>query len=135
LIEIFDGDAMTPMKTTETMTREEAIAVLTRLRAEHGPIRSAATDALTLALSALSEQEGWRPIESAPKDERGCILVWLADEGFATLACWRRRIGNGLHGWLLPTFGIWQDDENGPMHTMTHWTPLPAPPKPTGEGE
>lgn len=72
----------------------------------------------------------WLPMDTAPKDET-CILVWLADEGFPTLAIWKANglpaYGNGP-GWLLPAMDIMQDDVDS-MHSMTYWMPLPEPPE------
>jgi hypothetical protein len=64
--------------------------------------------------------QGWQPIETAPKD--GTILVFrMADSGpFYQLAQWvvlPRRKGR----WTCSN-GDWVDD-------VTHWMPLPEPPK------
>jgi hypothetical protein len=86
------------------------------------------------AALALPEDEGWRPIESAPKDKvagYGGMLttcgpvVWLGGDG------WREE------GWFDHLDGKWhgEPDEDG-MRTLqpTHWQQhfLPTPPKEAG---
>ena len=56
----------------------------------------------------------WQPIETAPKDGKELILLWVP------------AMGHGLMKWN----GIWDDrvyNCDGP----THWMPLPSAPKPT----
>lgn len=74
---------------------------------------------LRARLAALEAGQGWRPIETAPKDGTNVLMYrdgnvkqahWLADE-----QAW----GSRRHGWK---FSAW----DGP----THWMPIPPPPAP-----
>jgi hypothetical protein len=78
--------------------------------------------AVTAYLAAAGD--GWRPIESAPKDGRS-LMVWIADDQIA-----------GPH--VLAPISItaenaWWDDSTcdriEPLGSVTHWRPLPAPPQ------
>lgn len=76
------------------------------------------------ALSAPAADDGWRPIETAPKDGTD-VLVCLSDT--VAIAHWSKGLGGS--GWL---------DDSGAGHhdywnyvgliSPTHWRPLPAPP-------
>ena len=76
---------------------------------------------------ALREQQGWQPIETAPKDQR--LLLYVPDEAGTD---WANQIGY-----------LNQDEPNSPYwvfndqslryamaHQPTHWMPLPTPPDP-----
>jgi hypothetical protein len=82
--------------------------------------------------------DGWRPIETAPRD--GTIIdLWSADEfggripdcywGFPEHTCGEagHHCDSDWHslseGWVHSTFNVRLDD------SITHWMPLPAPPK------
>lgn len=67
---------------------------------------------------SLSE---WRDISTAPKD--GTLIVYLADEGFSTIAYWAEREGM----WFLPALDVWQETTDA-LHQMTAWMPLPDGP-------
>lgn len=74
--------------------------------------------------SPTADGQGWRPIETAPKDGSNVLLV--------------NRKGNIAAGsWLAG--GWWLRGGNGPdaffnrHHGPTHWQPLPSPPAPEGE--
>ena len=97
-----------------------------RLRNTVERLRHAA--ALLRAAPAEREPDGWRPIETAPKDGTAIIVgapcapsavdvvQWCAD-------CWFR-------GWLA---GGHRSDCYGPSFEPTHWMPLPdAPVQPEG---
>ena len=61
----------------------------------------------------------WQPIETCPKS---CGWVLLASMG-----SWKAHIGtwedyNGRACWV-------KDGEGLPLHDITHWMPLPAPPQ------
>lgn len=74
---------------------------------------------------------GWQPFSTAPKDGK-CFLVWLADEGCATLALWSLappEEPDATDSWWLPAWDVWQEDAEG-LHTFSHWMPLPLPPEP-----
>jgi hypothetical protein len=86
------------------------------------------TDAARAALTAALSQDGWQPIETAPRDgtpilgyragipvkTRIAVIAWLPEE-------WR--LGDSWSGSAL---GL-------TMQFPTHWRPLPAPPLPTQE--
>lgn len=63
---------------------------------------------------------GWLPIESAPKDGT-CILVWgPEEEGFNS--------GMGVV-WFCALEGWFVEGDLGSVgESYTHWQPLPAPP-------
>jgi len=72
---------------------------------------------------AMSE---WQPIETAPKDGTRVIL-WLKDECFPALAAWIMFCPDDEEpGWYVFEMGQYGDDFN----EITHWMPLPEPPKP-----
>ena len=70
------------------------------------------------ALPPITEQEGWQPIETAPKDGTG-ILVYTRNDNIYVVAYdnyfsapWRIRNDQGLN-----------------VSVPTHWMPLPAAPR------
>lgn len=87
---------------------------------------SDALDAIAPALAAL-EADGWRGIETAPKDKTH-FLVWDAHYG--------TRIGK-VHiradhdDWLSYVDAHGNSSKGGIR--ATHWHPLPLPPPPQGE--
>jgi hypothetical protein len=67
------------------------------------------------------QQDGWRPIESAPEDGT-LLLLGNADEGWTTEA----RFDSERRGWWeINTH--WTDAADGQVYP-THWQPLPPPP-------
>jgi hypothetical protein len=92
------------------------------------PTFSEVTNLLRQASSALS-QNGWLPIESAPKDSKS-RLVWCP--------AWRNTY---LVSWIVPlgeemtpdhSAGYWSHFAEGGTRlnqAPTHWQPLPPPPK------
>jgi hypothetical protein len=69
---------------------------------------------------------GWKPIESAPKDE--LVMVWERGQSWwginsRTCAKMTETIPSGPYRWTV-AFG-----ENQKPATPTHWQPLPQPPK------
>lgn len=69
------------------------------------------------------ENEGWQPIETAPKDETEIILYFRG---------WHKAItGHWCHDAGMPIGGYWYsdwchtDDDDVP----THWMPLPSKPE------
>lgn len=74
---------------------------------------------LAYRASAKPHGEGWRPIESAPKDGvafLACVDMWL------TICSWNKH----RNDWccVAPGYPSYPSDER-----PTHWQPLPAPPK------
>lgn len=93
--------------------------------------------AWTAALQwAASQQaaEGWRPIESAPKDHGVTQFdVWARGERVAD--CWW---GQATYDSKKESGIVYQSDYdcNGPVYSFvvdpTHWRPLPSPPSTQG---
>lgn len=78
--------------------------------------------------SGGQRQDGWRPIESAPKDGT-CVLAWIAheaddfcDHSFqrASIISWAKAVA-GPYGHVAGWDKQW-------IGEPTHWMPLPAPP-------
>ena len=75
--------------------------------------------ALTAALTAMPGQ-GWRPIETAPKDGKLLLLCatpgrWVEKKNVVLAGYW------GRNGWVAQHGGH-------PLSFATHWQPLPSPP-------
>ncbi len=69
------------------------------------------------ALAAvLPDAEGWRPVETAPKDGTVVLVYAPEREGLRSIICTCNYHPDG--GWCV--------DE---LRFVTHWRPLPAPPK------
>src|SRR5262249_39019933 len=107
---------------------------------EHGWL-TAFADAFEEAADRLTSQEPWRPIESAPK---GGSLIFLrsAETGRCNLGKWNADgtswvDENGLLGgdcYTLAVTGIWESGGGWfQPNEVTHWAPLPAPPRSTEE--
>ena len=89
-----------------------------------------AEDALTLAAALeAAREDGWKPIETAPRDGT-TVVVYFKGHGPMTVA-WEDPWGDGPEG------AIWcvTDHKHGPYPVRgyrtgddTHWRPLPAPP-------
>jgi len=83
-------------------------------------------------LDRARADNGWLPIESAPKDGTrilACggdcdelqLVAWLNDSSIS----WKKAMA-----WCSPD--SWQDEHGGySTYSPTHWQPLPAPPIPT----
>jgi hypothetical protein len=79
--------------------------------------------------------EGWRPIESAPKDGTKIDLLYPYPRGRAINCQWTGALGMGWH-WKEPTWKHGEllpetewDWHSYPAMEPTHWRPLPEPPK------
>lgn len=101
--------------------------------------------AMRAALAVVREAEGWRPIESAPKD--GTVIdLWIEGQSdmvdfYAPTARFNRktrmREGRAVEWrWLTagPNEAKWRSVGGlgyplSPDVTPTHWRPLPAPPE------
>lgn len=85
--------------------------------------KGAEADLATLTAAGYAVEQGWQPIETAPKD--GPILV--AQDGEQAVVEWMTALEDGAGDWI-----IWR--RVGPdalavrMPKPTHWRPLPAPP-------
>lgn len=72
-------------------------------------------------------QDVWQPIERARKDAVADVLLWL-EEGRAVVGYWAT---NEAFGW-----SDWVDSFSGhrlSKSKVTHFMPLPSPPKEKGE--
>lgn len=78
------------------------------------------------AILAAIPSDGWREIESAPKDGTR-FLAWITELGGVDFIHWQD--GPTNVGWRDSFIRVYREgDFGGP----THWMPLPAPPAPTG---
>lgn len=91
-------------------------------------------DAARAALAVVRQHEGWRPIETAPRDGT-TVLLW---------GIWAGEI-NGLSNWPTIDIGEWRGgksdflgddwwqlvtgDAYAAWMRPTHWRPLPPPPE------
>ena len=108
-----------------TMTREEALTIVTSIVREHSrecrepkPCQDCELEAE--AIAALSQPE-WRPIAEAPRDGTVVMLGYLPN--------WRmdRLVYEGR--WCAEQ-QCWTSVNGFQLHTdATHWQPLPAPPE------
>jgi len=73
------------------------------------------------ALAALPSCEGWRGIESAPRDGT-YILAYPALLQIPLVITWKREKG-WLGSWRMPM------TDSPPPYVPTHWMPLPSPPE------
>ena len=78
-----------------------------------------------LIVAAVNAYEGWRPIETAPRDGLTPILAW--DRRSVEIIQWSVKKGR----W-------WHSDEDWAetyYYCFTHWQPLPSPPGPGDTGK
>ena len=69
-------------------------------------------------MSAPTPADAWQPISTAP-DDGSHVLLW--DQSVGLLQGWMDRDGQWCHAW---------DGEYIPRpEALTHWRPLPPPPK------
>jgi hypothetical protein len=82
-----------------------------------------------LASSAAPGDGEWRPIESAPKDGDGFILLYCPEGNSRWLANWQRGRWFGVDDYGLTREGHSAGDADVVTGwAVTHWRPLPAPP-------
>ena len=78
--------------------------------------------------SAECDANGWRPIETAPKD--GTVILVALPEPICTIINWSvRRVATAYfqaqgHDWVVE--GNWATRNH---LDLTHWQPLPEPPE------
>ena len=98
--------------TTDTMIRVQSI--------------QSELDQALATLQAYIERDGWKSIESAPKDER--VQLYLSEFDVQHIAKWVQHPETGHESWLIVS-GF--DDEGNQVlcENPTHWRPLPTPPK------
>ncbi len=83
----------------------------------------AAFEAVRAAIAALqaAEPQGWRPIETAPKDAHALLWIDIAiGQPLVVQGCWFHDDDADEKGWI---------DLDGNVLNATHWMPLPTPPK------
>ena len=113
--------------------RQDAQAALDDLGCEDGPHEwyKRHSNTITAALEAMAE-DGWRPIESAPRDGEEILLAELCNNGE-----WER----GQAYWCVRENKWYEqnthytDFHDRSWDTPTHWMPLPQPPKGTNKNE
>lgn len=90
--------------------------------------RQAILDALR---QPAPEQEGWREIESAPRDELSIFMVTECVWNAASRPIWNHEIARRLGGEIVHAW----DHKPFPKTeaNWTHWRPLPAPPAGAGK--
>ncbi len=74
----------------------------------------------------LLAQQEWQPIETAPKD--GTLIEIREKSGRVQIAQWGEPGYNEPNWWVQLTQGGFSMNEY-PTTNVTHWRPLPAPPK------
>ena len=106
------------------MTREQAIEIL-----QNNQHTSPSWEAIGMAIEALKEQQPkWIPVdEKKPKSMANKVLVYLDHEDLVGY------IGFG-HYEKFQGEEMWYDLEHNEQfskrgYTVTHWMPLPEPPK------
>ena len=113
------------------MTNTEAITLLKRIADRrlmihvNGTVMEAEPDevqeALDLAIAAL-ERERWIPVsERLPEPKTDVIAAWDDGEVWSVWQDWADDEDEDR-------LEYWNDDQSG-IHTVTHWMPLPDPPK------
>jgi hypothetical protein len=109
--------------------REVIREVIKELRGTGLPSRPKTADKLTRAIGN-AQAEGWRPIETAPKDG---TRVMLGNE----LATWEaeyRPVYSSGYRPENPWFSVMLNMDHLPRErrygSPTHWQPLPTPPQP-----
>lgn len=107
--------------------RESAEFVDIFLKSEDKTGYQGEMDMLTLSNEQYKEKMGWQPIETAPKDGTA-ILVCFADHydtnGFLPVAVrWRSYHPNAKGK------ECFRDSSGVKVTVITHWMPLPNPPK------
>jgi len=106
------------------LTNEHHSAVLSN--DELHDAREALAEYDTAKESTAAEQ--WRPISTAPKDER--VLVWNGHERF--VAHWARHEQRGDEAWIVAE---WGNEGDQILCHPTHWQPLPQPPTSAPEAQ
>lgn len=83
-----------------------------------------------------ADKNGWRPIETAPKDGTW-FMIARVDEGFDSYEVGKydpltgdyyEPVEGGLFRKVTKPIYDWRGFNN--FHRATHWQPLPFPPKP-----
>lgn len=110
----------------------DALTPLTRDETEHGREYFDAAQVRAAIAALQAEPQGWRPIETAPKDE---ATYFLATNGSGVwVAHWQPVAGSGYrfdNPWRTVMLNHWHiEDKQRRYDPPTHWMPLPStPPK------
>ena len=91
-----------------------------------------ALDIVLAALSSTAPMDGWRPIETAPKDGTTVQLFATEDGYLDVCGFWSMASAAGL-GWTITSQGdlVYSEGSRDPLYYLapSHWRPLLAPPK------
>ncbi len=122
---------MVPVEPTEEMV--EAATLSDKRNGSAGKVRQVYR-AMLSAVPPIQPEEGWRPIETAPVDQR--IFLWCSDllgePEWDERAQRKVRQPIGLKFGMVRRYGDLPPEPKGEgMNgdwTFTHWMPLPVPP-------
>lgn len=105
------------------MTREQAICVMQAARPMNGPNSKMINDALDFAIAAIREQEQrrWIPVAERLPQNYISVLVYLPGEK-PLPTVHEAYIGGDGEWHSSVVYGVENED-------VTHWMPLPEPPK------
>ena len=108
------------------MTNEEAIQILKPFRDmmvdQHGCPISDAVPALDLAISALSRDRWISVNDSLPEPRTDVLAAWDDGEVWSLWQSWANSEEDNPFTYFI-------DPIEGTTHYVTHWMPLPEPPK------
>ncbi len=110
-----------------TLTDEELLAWLEEFSVtDYGEYDAERAVHLAARFRELLAQQEWQPIETAPKD--GTLIEIREKSGRVQIAQWGEPGYNEPNWWVQLTQGGFSMNEY-PTTNVTHWRPLPAPPK------
>lgn len=111
----------------EIMTREqiESVRIARKQLLDHNDSKTAAL----LDWAVTAEPSGWRPIETAPKDDTE-VLLWEVGSNVPVIGSWYDR----RERWCASTEHYNTDGDACVIDTLwsdgiQHWQPLPQPPE------
>lgn len=122
---------MKPTKAWAVVDTKRAKALMADTR--KGPLersfpRSLKSGEVRLARVTITEGDGWRPIETAPKDGTPMLLGAYGHNSWVGYWCGDKTdTRTGMTAWVDGS-----RDRDELLYTIdwpTHWMPLPAPPK------
>lgn len=131
-----------PMPTTEYSPEDKWQLICPRCNCEIKTIKSvphAGYECIESLKHALAEATQWRPIETAPTDQRLILFYTPAWLEYA-IGQWEPDEPGGSAGWVRFDAGSGEHSISHESHgEFTHWMPLPAPPafsqQDAGEGK
>ena len=87
------------------------------------------TEALQMGIDALGTSEEWVDVNDRLPDEEGDYLVFIVDdEGETRMEVMKLFEWRNCFNWAEYMSSYWTD-----YNTITHWKPLPKPPKERGD--